>query len=94
MTAAAFWRAWSIWAISVAATVVALSYTAVRPLPGHAGNAANWVIGVVFIGAFATMGALLAWKRWGIPSGGCCLRPAWRTPLEPSPRFYCIFLGR
>src|SRR5215475_13576719 len=69
MTAAAFWRAWSIWAVSVAATLVALGYTAVHPLPGHAGSVANWVSSVVFIGAFATVGALLAWKRPGSPIG-------------------------
>ena len=33
MLAAGFWRAWSIWAVSVAATATTLAYTAVHPLP-------------------------------------------------------------
>ena len=73
MTRAAFWRAWSIWAVSVAATATSLVYTAVHPLPanvaGYGGSGANGVVGVVFIGAFATVGALLAWKRPGNPIG-------------------------
>jgi len=69
MAAGPFWRAWSIWAVSVGATVAALSYAAVHPVPGNAGSAANWVFGVMFIGAFATVGALLAWKRPGNPIG-------------------------
>ena len=73
MTRAAFWRAWSIWAVSVAATAGTLVYTAVHPLPaklaGYSGNGFNGVVGVVFIGAFATVGALLAWKRPGNPIG-------------------------
>ncbi len=69
MTTGAFWRAWSIWALSVAATTAALSYTAVHPQPGHATSAADWLFSVVFIGAFATVGALLAWKRPRNPIG-------------------------
>jgi len=70
----AFWRAWSIWAVSVAATATALGYTAVHPLPAKlAANfgvtGLNDVVGVVFIAAFATVGALLAWKRPGHPIG-------------------------
>ena len=34
MLAAGFWRAWSIWAVSVAATATTLAYTAVHPLLG------------------------------------------------------------
>jgi MFS family permease len=69
-----FWRAWSIWAVSVGLTATGLGYTAVHPLP--ASLAANFgvtglndVVGVVFIAAFATVGALLAWKRPGNPIG-------------------------
>jgi hypothetical protein len=73
MALAAFWRAWSIWAVSVAATATALGYTAVHPLPAklaiQAGSAADGVVAVVFIAAFATVGALLAWKRPGNPIG-------------------------
>ena len=73
MAPAAFWRAWSIWAVSVAATATAIGYTAVHPLPAklaiQAGSAADGVVAVVFIAAFATVGALLAWKRPGNPIG-------------------------
>jgi MFS family permease len=73
MAPAAFWRAWSIWAVSVAATATALGYNAVHPLPAklasQAGSAADEVVVVVFIAAFATVGALLAWKRPGNPIG-------------------------
>ena len=73
MAAAAFWRAWSIWVVSVTATAAALGYTAVHPLPAKlanvAGSTADGVVGVVFIAAFATVGALLAWKRPGNPIG-------------------------
>jgi hypothetical protein len=73
MAPAAFWRAWSIWAVSVAATATALGYTALHPLPAslasQAGSPANRAVAIVFIGAFATVGALLAWKRPGNPIG-------------------------
>src|ERR1700758_5267756 len=73
MAPAAFWRAWSIWAVSVAATATALGYTAFHPLPAslasQAGSPANRAVAVVFIGVFATVGALLAWKRPGNPIG-------------------------
>ena len=73
MAPAAFWRAWSIWAISVAATAAALGYTAVHPLPAklasQAGSGLDGVAVVVFIAAFATVGALLAWKRPANPIG-------------------------
>jgi MFS family permease len=69
-TPAAFWRAWSIWAVSVAATATSLGYTAVHPLPANqGGNGLDGAVVVVFIGAFATVGALLAWKRPGNPIG-------------------------
>jgi MFS family permease len=73
MAAAAFWRAWSIWTVSVAATVAALGYNALHPLPAklasQAGSASTGVVAVVLIAAFATVGALLAWKRPENPIG-------------------------
>jgi hypothetical protein len=30
---AAFWRAWSVWAITMAMTATAISYDALHPLP-------------------------------------------------------------
>jgi MFS family permease len=71
MAPAAFWRAWSIWAVSVAATATALGYTAVHPLPAKLadGNGLDRAVVVVFVGAFATVGALLVWKRPGNPIG-------------------------
>jgi MFS family permease len=73
MAPAAFWRAWSIWAVSVAVTATGLGYSAVHPLPAklasQAGSGLDGVVAVVFIAAFATVGALLAWKRPGNPIG-------------------------
>jgi hypothetical protein len=70
---AAFWRAWSVWAISVAATVSAAVYTALYPLPpkvaSQSGNGLDVAAVIVFVGSFATVGALLAWKRPGNPIG-------------------------
>jgi len=73
VTRAAFWRAWSIWAVSMALTATATSYNALHSLPARlAGNNVNGldtVVGLTFIVAFATVGALLAWKRPGNPIG-------------------------
>src|SRR3984893_8220748 len=73
MTRTAFWRAWSIWAVSVAAIATALAYTAIYPLPAklaaQQGSNLNGAVGIVFTPAFATVGALLAWKRPGSPIG-------------------------
>jgi hypothetical protein len=71
MAPAAFWRAWSIWAVSVAATATGIGYTAVHPLPAKLadGNGSDVVVVIVFVAAFATVGALLAWKRPGNPIG-------------------------
>jgi hypothetical protein len=73
MTRTAFWRAWSIWAVSVAAIASALAYAAVHPLSAklaaQQGSELNGAVGVAFIAAFATVGALLAWKRPGNPIG-------------------------
>ncbi|HEV3290770.1 MAG TPA: hypothetical protein VG123_17445, partial [Streptosporangiaceae bacterium] len=73
VTRAAFWRAWSIWAITIAITTAAISYDALHPLPAslanQGGNGLDGVVGIVFVAAFATVGALLAWKRPGNPIG-------------------------
>ncbi len=73
MVAVAFWRAWSSWAVSVAATATTVGYTATHPLPAKlvdvSGSGLDGAVGIVFVGAFATVGALLAWKRPGNPIG-------------------------
>ena len=73
MAPAAFWRAWSIWAVSIAVTATGLGYTAMHPLPAKLADfgvsGLNSAVGIVFIGAFATVGALLAWKRPENPIG-------------------------
>jgi hypothetical protein len=73
MATPAFWRAWSIWALSVTLTATTLASAAIDPLPAklaaEQGNALNGAVGIVFIAAFATVGALLAWKRQANPIG-------------------------
>ncbi len=73
MAPVAFWRAWLIWAVSVVATATTIGYSAVHPLPARladqGGNGLDGVVGIVFVAAFATVGALLAWKRPGNPIG-------------------------
>src|SRR5260370_7961542 len=73
MTVAAFWRAWSIWAVAVAATAAGLVDRLLYPLPpklaAETGSPADGVVAIVFIGASATVGALLAWKRPANPIG-------------------------
>ncbi len=69
---AAFWRALCVWVLTVAAAGAALIYNHVHPLPpklGGQGNAVTGTVVVVFIVAFATVGALLAWKRPANPIG-------------------------
>ena len=68
---AAFWCAWSVWTVSAAMTVATFAYNAIHPLPpgGPAGGVANGVIGIALVGGFATVGALLAWKRPANPIG-------------------------
>src|SRR6185312_15888013 len=70
---AAFWCALSIWVLTLAAHGSALIYNSLYPLPpalaAGAGNAANGVAGMMFIGEFATVGALLIWKRSANPIG-------------------------
>ena len=70
---AAFWCALGIWVLTLATTATAPIYNHVHPLPpgvsAGQGNVANGVAGVIFIGGFATVGALLAWKRPANPIG-------------------------
>ena len=66
----AFWCAWSLWALSVVTTAALFAYSAIHPLPARIGaSPAEVVIAVAFIGGFATVGALLAWKRPANPIG-------------------------
>src|SRR5271157_2534821 len=73
MAPAAFRRAWSVWVVSVAMSATGLAYTVVHPLPAKLADfgvtGLNNAVGIVFIGAFATVGALLAWKRPKNPIG-------------------------
>jgi len=73
VTRAAFWRAWSLWAVTMAITAIAIGYDALHPLPARlasqSGNGLDMVVGLTFIVAFATAGAMLAWKRPGNPVG-------------------------
>jgi signal transduction histidine kinase len=67
---AVFWCAWSLWALSVVTTAALFAYSAIHPLPARIGvSPAEVVIAVAFIGGFATVGALLAWKRPANPIG-------------------------
>jgi signal transduction histidine kinase len=68
---AAFWGAWSLWGLTIGASAVAMGLSAGRPPPAGQGqgNGVNNLIGVVFILTFATVGALLAWKRSSNPIG-------------------------
>jgi signal transduction histidine kinase len=70
--AAAFWRALCVWLLTMAATATALIYNSVHPLPAKLGGQGSLVTGTVavtFIVGFATVGALLAWKRPANPIG-------------------------
>jgi signal transduction histidine kinase len=63
---AAFWYACVSWVLSLGVLATGLAYNAVYPLPGdQQGNAADGVAAALFIGGFATVGALLMWKRPG-----------------------------
>jgi signal transduction histidine kinase len=70
---AAFWCALGIWALTVATAATALIYNHVHPLApslsAGQGTVANGVAAVGFIGGFATVGALLGWKRPANPIG-------------------------
>jgi hypothetical protein len=73
VTRGTFWRAWSVWAVTMAITATAIGYDALHPLPAElasqSGSGLDMVVGLTFIIAFATVGALLAWKRPGNPIG-------------------------
>src|SRR2546430_981037 len=70
---AAFWRALCVWVLTLAVAAAALIYNRVHPLPpelgGGTGNAVTGTVAVAFIVGFATVGALLAWKRPVNPIG-------------------------
>jgi hypothetical protein len=73
VTRAAFWRSWSVWAVTMAITATAIGYDAFHALPGsqadQSGGGLDMVAGLTFIVAFATVGAVLAWKKPGNPIG-------------------------
>ncbi len=68
-----FWGALACWTFSVSAMVASLSYSGLHALPKSASDfqsgPANGPVTVVFVGAYATVGALLAWKRPANPIG-------------------------
>jgi signal transduction histidine kinase len=70
---AAFWCALTIWVLTLATAATALIYNHVHPLPASLssvqGNAAAGAVAVAVIVGFATVGALLAWKRPANPIG-------------------------
>jgi signal transduction histidine kinase len=70
---AAFWCALSIWMLTLATATTALIFNHVHPLPpkvgGGTGNAVASVVAATFVVGFATVGALLAWKRAANPIG-------------------------
>src|ERR1700753_4299173 len=73
MATAVFWRAWSVCIVTVTLSVTALAYTVIHPLPADLADfgvtGLNNAVGILFISAFAAVGALLAWKRPGNPIG-------------------------
>ena len=73
MSRVTFWRAWSVWAVTMAITATAIGYDALHPLPAtqadQSGGGLDMVAGLTFIVAFATVGAVLAWKKPGNPIG-------------------------
>ena len=70
---ATFWWALSVWVLTLATAATALIYNQLHPLPPRVnagtGNALNTTVAVTFIVAFATIGALLGWKRPAHPIG-------------------------
>jgi signal transduction histidine kinase len=70
---APFWRALSIWVLTLVTAATALIYNHIHPLPpslsAGQGGVANGVAAVGFIVGFATVGALLGWKRPANPIG-------------------------
>src|SRR5262249_8489777 len=67
---AAFWSAWSLWALSVGTTAALLAYRALHPPPATIrGGPPELVIPVALSRACATLGAVLGWKRPANPIG-------------------------
>src|SRR4249920_1434137 len=70
---AAFWCALGIWMLTLAAFATAMIYNHVHPLPvklgDGPGNALTGTVAVAFVVSFASVGALLAWKRPANPIG-------------------------
>ena len=70
---AAFWRALSIWVLTLSAFATSMIYNLAHPLSaklgGGTGNALTGAVAVTFIVGFASLGALLAWKRPANPIG-------------------------
>jgi signal transduction histidine kinase len=68
-----FWCALSCWVLSLTALAVSVGYSKLHRLPASAASfgasPAGGVLAIVFVGAFATVGALLAWKRPANPIG-------------------------
>src|SRR5215472_10799385 len=69
----AFWRALSIWVLTLSAFATAMIYSRIHPLPpalgNGTGNALTGTVSVTFLVSFASVGALLAWKRPANPIG-------------------------
>jgi hypothetical protein len=61
VTRATFWRAWSIWAVSLALTATTIAATYVHPLPAglanFSGSRLNGAVAIVFIGIFKVLAA-------------------------------------
>ena len=71
---AAFWCALSVWVLTLGTSSTAFIYNHIHSLPpgvsaAGQGSAANGVTATMFLGGFATVGALLIWKRPANPIG-------------------------
>ena len=66
-TRRSFWAALACWTLSVSAMATSVAYSNLNQLPksaiGFQAGPANGPVAVVFVVSFATVGALLAWKR-------------------------------
>jgi signal transduction histidine kinase len=66
-TRRSFWAALACWTLSVSAMATSVAYSSLNQLPksaiGFQAGPANGLFAVVFVVSFATVGALLAWKR-------------------------------
>ncbi len=72
--------------------------TVIDPLPAKlaaiGGSGSNGAVGIVFLGAFATVGALLAWKRPGNPIGWLLSATGLTSPRRSSACCCRTFTGR